>query len=29
VSAEGSGSHRIAIDSDAGAFVDPDGFAWI
>ena len=25
---EGSGSHRIAIVSDAGAFTDPDGFAW-
>ncbi len=28
VSAEGSGSHRIAITSDAGSFADPDGFAW-
>jgi predicted lactoylglutathione lyase len=27
-SAEGSGSHRIAIAGDAGAFSDPDGFAW-
>jgi uncharacterized glyoxalase superfamily protein PhnB len=25
---EGSGSHRIAITSDAGPFTDPDGFAW-
>jgi len=25
---EGSGSHRIAIVSDAGTFTDPDGFAW-
>ncbi len=25
---EGSGSHRIAINSDAGSFTDPDGFAW-
>jgi catechol 2,3-dioxygenase-like lactoylglutathione lyase family enzyme len=25
---EGSGSHRIAIGGDAGAFTDPDGFAW-
>ncbi len=25
---EGTGSHRIAITSDAGPFVDPDGFAW-
>lgn len=24
----GSGSHRIAIGSGAGAFTDPDGFAW-
>jgi len=25
---EGTGSHRIAITSDAGSFTDPDGFAW-
>jgi predicted lactoylglutathione lyase len=25
---EGSGSHRIVIGGDAGAFTDPDGFAW-
>lgn len=25
---EGSGSHRVVINGDAGAFVDPDGFAW-
>ncbi|MBO9522710.1 MAG: glyoxalase [Nocardioidaceae bacterium] len=25
---EGSGSHRIAVVTDAGAFADPDGFAW-
>lgn len=25
---EGSGSHRLAIGADAGAFTDPDGFAW-
>ncbi|MBA3781966.1 MAG: glyoxalase [Nocardioides sp.] len=25
---EGTGSHRIAIGSDAGPFADPDGFAW-
>ncbi len=25
---EGSGSHRIAVLSDAGRFTDPDGFAW-
>ncbi|MFZ2173617.1 MAG: glyoxalase [Rhodococcus sp. (in: high G+C Gram-positive bacteria)] len=28
VSPEGSGSHRIVIGSDAGAFSDPDGFGW-
>jgi hypothetical protein len=28
VSPDGSGSHRIAIASDAGPFTDPDGFAW-
>ncbi|MET9649686.1 MULTISPECIES: glyoxalase [unclassified Streptomyces] len=25
---EGTGSHRIALSSAAGAFSDPDGFAW-
>ena len=25
---EGSGSHRLIIDSDVGPFTDPDGFAW-
>lgn len=25
---EGTGSHRIVIGTDAGAFTDPDGFAW-
>jgi predicted lactoylglutathione lyase len=25
---EGTGSHRLAISSDAGPFTDPDGFAW-
>ena len=25
---EGTGSHRLMIDSDAGPFTDPDGFAW-
>jgi uncharacterized glyoxalase superfamily protein PhnB len=25
---EGTGSHRIAVHSDLGAFTDPDGFAW-
>src|SRR5205823_1330230 len=28
VSPDGTGSHRIVIRSDAGAFTDPDGFAW-
>lgn len=28
VSTEGTGSHRLSIVSDAGAFSDPDGFAW-
>ena len=28
VPAEGSGSHRIAISTDAGTFSDPDGFSW-
>jgi hypothetical protein len=25
---DGTGSHRIAINSDAGPFTDLDGFAW-
>lgn len=25
---EGSGSHRLVINGDAGPFTDPDGFAW-
>lgn len=25
---EGSGSHRLVVNSDAGAFTDPDGFGW-
>ncbi|MEU8654506.1 glyoxalase [Streptomyces sp. NPDC048737] len=25
---EGSGSHRVVLGSTAGAFTDPDGFAW-
>ncbi|MFF2172307.1 glyoxalase [[Kitasatospora] papulosa] len=25
---DGTGSHRIALDSDNGPFSDPDGFAW-
>lgn len=25
---DGTGSHRIAINSNAGSFSDPDGFAW-
>lgn len=28
VPVDGSGSHRIAVASDAGAFTDPDGFIW-
>jgi hypothetical protein len=28
VSADGTGSHRLVIAGDAGAFTDPDGFAW-
>ncbi len=28
VPAEGTGSHRIVIGGDAGAFTDPDGFTW-
>ncbi|MFF1634602.1 glyoxalase [Leifsonia sp. NPDC058248] len=28
VDADGSGSHRLVIDSAAGPFTDPDGFAW-
>jgi predicted lactoylglutathione lyase len=28
VAPDGTGSHRIAIGGDAGAFTDPDGFAW-
>lgn len=29
VAPEGSGSHRVIIDSGAGTFTDPDGFAWV
>ncbi len=25
---EGTGSHRLAINTDAACFTDPDGFAW-
>jgi predicted lactoylglutathione lyase len=28
VAADGTGSHRVMIGSDAGAFTDPDGFTW-
>ena len=28
VSPDGTGSHRLTMGSDAGAFTDPDGFAW-
>ncbi|GAC78829.1 hypothetical protein SAMN04488550_0341 [Gordonia malaquae] len=29
VPADGNGSHRLLVSSDAGAFTDPDGFAWV
>jgi predicted lactoylglutathione lyase len=29
VAAQGHGSHRISISSDAGPFTDPDGFGWL
>ena len=28
VPADGTGSHRLIVASDAGSFTDPDGFAW-
>lgn len=28
VAPDGTGSHRLTIGSDAGAFTDPDGFDW-
>jgi predicted lactoylglutathione lyase len=28
VSADGTGSHRLMVGSDAGPFTDPDGFVW-
>jgi catechol 2,3-dioxygenase-like lactoylglutathione lyase family enzyme len=28
VPADGTGSHRLAIGTDAGSFCDPDGFGW-
>jgi catechol 2,3-dioxygenase-like lactoylglutathione lyase family enzyme len=28
VAVDGTGSHRILVESDAGPFTDPDGFAW-
>ncbi|MDC0766559.1 glyoxalase [Streptomyces sp. HD] len=28
VTAEGTGSHRVVLGGTAGAFTDPDGFAW-
>ena len=28
VSPDGTGSHRIVIDSNPGSFTDPDGFTW-
>jgi hypothetical protein len=29
VSADGTGSHRLTVGSDAGPFTDPDGFVWV
>ncbi|NVI88865.1 VOC family protein [Actinomadura sp. BRA 177] len=29
VTPDGTGSHRLAIGSDAGPFTDPDGFEWV
>ena len=28
VPAEGSGAHRVQLNSDGGSFTDPDGFVW-
>ncbi|MEU4571783.1 glyoxalase [Nonomuraea sp. ATR24] len=28
VSPDGSGSHRLVVGADAGAFADPDGYLW-
>ena len=28
VDQDGSGSHRLVIGGDGGAFTDPDGFVW-
>ena len=28
VPAEGTGSHRVQLNADAGSFTDPEGFAW-
>ncbi|GAA1752062.1 VOC family protein [Agromyces humatus] len=28
VAPEGTGSHRIQVNGDAGSFADPDGFVW-
>ncbi|MCD2443041.1 glyoxalase [Agromyces sp. SYSU K20354] len=28
VAPEGSGSHRLQVNGDAGSFTDPDGFEW-
>ncbi len=28
IPAEGTGSHRVSINSDNGPFTDPDGFVW-
>ena len=29
VSPDGTGSHRLLINGDAGSFTDPDGFVWV
>jgi hypothetical protein len=28
VSPDGTGSHRLTVNSDAAPFTDPDGFVW-
>ena len=28
VAPDGTGSHRIRVNGDAGSFIDPDGFVW-
>jgi predicted lactoylglutathione lyase len=29
VAPDGTGSHRLVINGDAGSFADPDGFVWV